>query len=137
MRFHYEVRVLGMDGLTTAIYLQIDSDQIVGASVGDSQVWFQEANGSWKELTAYQRLRPFLGSGEAIPMPFSRVPRSEGRLLVCSDGLWRDAGRERMLELAGDDNVEGLLLCPRLPISKTYSDDVSFVLVRWGPDSDL
>lgn len=118
-------------GLTTAIYLRLNSEEVTGASVGDSQAWFQEANGRWKELTEHQRLRPFLGSGEAIPMPFSRVTPPRGRLLVCSDGLWRQASRENMLELAARQDVEELLLSPRMPISKTYGDDVSFVLVCW------
>ncbi len=59
-------------GTTTAIYLQLSATEVVGASVGDSQAWFQEDNGRWRELTEYQRTKPFLGSGEAIPIPFSR-----------------------------------------------------------------
>lgn len=118
-------------GLTTAIYLRLSAEEVTGASVGDSQVWFQEANGRWRELTEQQRLRPFLGSGDAIPKAFSRVTPAQGRLLVCSDGLWRQASRERMLELAAQENVDELLLSSRLPMSKTYADDVSFVLVCW------
>ena len=119
-------------GTTTAIYLQISATEVVGASVGDSQVWFQEASGHWRELTEYQRIRPFLGSGEAIPIPFSRVMEFQGRLLVCSDGLWRQPSREKMLRLAAQDDAEELLLSPRMPIFKSYADDVSFVLVTWN-----
>lgn len=118
-------------GLTTAIYLRLSVEEVSGASVGDSQVWFQEANGRWRELTEQQRLRPFLGSGEAIPMPFSRVTPLQGRLLVCSDGLWRQASRDKMLEIAAREDADELLLSPRMPVSKTYADNVSFVLVSW------
>ncbi len=123
-------------GLTTAIYLRVNAEAVSGASVGDSQAWLQEANGSWTELTDLQRLRPFLGSGEAIPMPFSRVTPAQGRLLVCSDGLWRFVERQRMLELATKENAEEMLLAAALPnadspVLKAHFDDLSFVLVCW------
>lgn len=118
-------------GLTTSIYLRLTAKELTGASVGDSQVWFQEGHGRWRELTEQQRLRPFLGSGEAIPIPFSLAPLRQGRLLICSDGLWRQASQDRMLELAAQEAVEELLLLPRMVLSKTYADDVSFVLVGW------
>lgn len=118
-------------GLTTAIYLRLSAEELVGASVGDSKGWFQEANGRWTELTEHQRLRPFLGSGEAIPTRFSRVTRPAGRFIVCSDGLWRQTALDRIYDLATQEQADELLLAPRLPLSKTYSDDVSFVLVAW------
>jgi serine/threonine protein phosphatase PrpC len=118
-------------GLTTAIYLRLSAEELIGASVGDSKCWFQEANARWTELTEHQRLRPFLGSGEAIPIPFSRVTRPSGRLILCSDGLWRQTALDRIFELAAREDADELLLAPRLPVSKSYSDDVSFVLVGW------
>ena len=123
----------GLNGETTAIFVRLGPDELVGASVGDSHVWWQEANGVWRQLTEGQRMRPFVGSGESVPIPFSRLLRREGRLLVCSDGLYRDIPREQMYELAERDDADGLLLAPRTPVSRDYTDDVSFVLVRWGP----
>ena len=116
-------------GLTTSIYLRLTAKELTGASVGDSQVWFQEGHGRWRELTEQQRLRPFLGSGEAIPIPFSLVPLRQGRLLICSDELPERPTRACDPETPGA--IDQLLLLPRMVLSKTYADDVSFVLVGW------
>lgn len=122
---------LRASGQTTAIYLHLSEDNCIGASVGDSQVWFQEANQGWSQLTEQQRPRPFVGSGAAIPTRFSRVLRSTGRILVCSDGLWRQVARETMLHLAHINAVDQLLLACQMPSSQSCADDVSFVVVHW------
>ena len=122
-------------GQTTAIFLELTADGLRGASVGDSCVRFLEANGTWKELTEHQRARPYLGSGAAVPIPFTRIPRESGRLLIASDGLWRymdladiwASAQLNPLEAAAD----ALLNKPPFPVSKDYLDDVSFVLVSW------
>jgi hypothetical protein len=42
----------------------------VGASVGDSSAWLISPAGEVTDLTAQQRRRPLLGSGEALPVQF-------------------------------------------------------------------
>jgi len=122
-------------GQTTSIFLELTADGLRGASVGDSRVWWLEANGTWKELTEHQRPRPYLGSGAAVPIAFSRIPRETGRLLICSDGLWRYAGISQILETVREQELaaaaELLVAAPQSPISQDYLDDVSFVLVGW------
>jgi len=122
-------------GQTTAIYLELKPDALRGASVGDSCVWFLEANGSWKELTESQRQKPYLGSGAAVPIPFSRIPRANGFLLIASDGLWRYAGVSQILEAVREQGLaaaaEILATASQSPISHEYLDDLSFVLVSW------
>lgn len=122
-------------GQTTAIFLELTADGLRGASVGDSRVWFLEANGTWKELTEYQRVKPYVGSGDAVPIAFSRVPRERGRLLICSDGLWRYTDLADIWANAQLDSLsaaaDALLNKPPFPVSKDYLDDVSLVLVAW------
>ena len=117
-------------GQTTAIYLELTPDSLQGASLGDSCVWFLEANGTWTELTEYQRRKPYLGSGEAVPIAFFRVPRESGRVLICSDGLWRFMD---LADIWANAFLDPLAKAADALLNKPpYMDDVSLVLVAWG-----
>lgn len=74
-------------GDTTAVVATVTAEAILGASVGDSCAWLFE-DGGRRELTERQKVRPFLGTGGAVPTPF--VARGwSGTLLLATDGLWR------------------------------------------------
>lgn len=118
-------------GQSTAILLRLGPGGLVGASVGDSCAWLLPA----MELTERQRRKPYLGSGEALPVAFAQAPLAAGRLLLASDGLWKAVACERMLALAAhpdlNEAAQSLLKAARLPLSGEYADDVSLILIDW------
>jgi serine/threonine protein phosphatase PrpC len=74
-------------GETTAVVAFCAQGEIFGASVGDSGAWLIHAAG-YVDLTEHQRRKPLLGSGSALAVAFGPV-RSNGRLLLASDGLFK------------------------------------------------
>lgn len=117
-------------GLTTAVVVAVTSMEIMGASVGDSEAWLLDKNVD--VLTAHQRRKPLIGSGSAVPIPFSRT-RVPGWLLVGSDGLFKYTS-ETGIRAAFDRGDPGrtadaLLQAVRLP-SGALHDDVAAIVVR-------
>lgn len=116
---------------TTGVVAFIGSDRVVGASVGDSSAWLISSDGEVTDLTARQRCRPLLGSGEALPVQFE-AERRGGRVLLASDGLFKYATAERICALAMQGSVaeaaNTLANCVRLP-SGALQDDVAVVVV--------
>jgi PPM family protein phosphatase len=123
--------VLGSGGQTTGVVAFIDSDRIIGASVGDSSAWLISPAREITDLTARQRRRPLLGSGEALPVQFE-AERRGGRVLLASDGLFKYATAEQICALATQGSVvdaaDALANCVRLP-SGALQDDVAVVLL--------
>lgn len=118
-------------GETTAVVATVTPDGIEGASVGDSGAWLF-APGLARELTHAQRVRPFLGSGCAVPVPFA-VRGWNGTLLLATDGLLRYADPGRLAEVAiGADPsaVPSALLGLVRLASGAVADDVACVLCR-------
>jgi PPM family protein phosphatase len=116
---------------TTGVVAYVTAGRIVGASVGDSSAWLISPAGEITDLTAHQRRRPLLGSGEALPVVFE-ADLASGRLLLGSDGLFKYATAERICALAMQGSVakaaDALVNCVRLP-SGGLQDDVAVVLV--------
>jgi serine/threonine protein phosphatase PrpC len=121
-------------GETTAVVVAVAGDLLVGASCGDSGAWAVRPDGHIDNLTAGQRRKPRLGSGGAVPLPFSRSGL-KGTLLVATDGLFNYAKAERIAAVAPGDDLEGvaqsLVRLVRLPGGE-LQDDVGLVLVRVG-----
>ena len=118
-------------GQTTAVVAFVDDERIRGASVGDSEAWLVPPAGSLTDLTANQRRKPLLGSGEALPVEFE-AQRRGARLLLATDGLIKYAPHERIRALAVSGSVgeavEALVSCVRLP-SGSLHDDVAAIVV--------
>ena len=115
-----------------------DGRKIAGASVGDSEAWFITSNGLF-DLTETQRKKPFLGSGGAAAVPFAlTVPAVGGTLLVASDGLFKYASPERILEATRmpiiEDAASELVNAARLR-SGSFSDDIAVLLCQIPPSS--
>ena len=129
--FDDELSSRGSGGQTTAVVAFVDGSRIVGASVGDSSAWLISPVGEITDLTANQRRRPLLGSGEALPVQFE-AERSGARLLLASDGLIKYVAVEQIRALANEGPVaeaaDALANCVRLP-SGALQDDVAVVLV--------
>ncbi len=120
-------------GETTGVLLGVDPGGVAGASVGDSEAWLVLDDG-FEDLSAFQHAKCRLGTGMAIPAPFSARPWT-GTLLVASDGLTKFAPIEALLEAARVADLEAaatrLVDLVRLR-SGALQDDVSLVLVRRG-----
>jgi hypothetical protein len=82
-------------GQSTCVVVARSATGIVGASVGDSKAWLFD-NDDLIDLTEHQIRKPLLGTGEALPVGFSR-PASPGLLLVSTDGFCNYVRRERLL----------------------------------------
>jgi serine/threonine protein phosphatase PrpC len=118
-------------GQTTGVVAFTDGNRITGASVGDSAAWIISPTGKMTDLTARQRRRPLLGSGEALPVQFE-ADSGGGRLVLASDGLVKYATAEQICVLATHGSAEqaarALANCVRLP-SGGLQDDVAVVIV--------
>jgi PPM family protein phosphatase len=118
-------------GETTAVVAALSAAGIAGASVGDSGAWLITPKG-YDELTERQHPKPFLGTGAAIPIPFS-ARRFDGTLLMASDGLFKYTSPESICEVALEAEIEEtakrLVDLVRLR-SGGLPDDISVVLCR-------
>jgi serine/threonine protein phosphatase PrpC len=118
-------------GETTGVVAFLAGDRVIGASVGDSAAWLISPAAELTDLTARQRRKPLIGSGEALPVEFEAEWRG-GRLLLASDGLTKYAPPEQICSLAMKgavvDALDALANCVRLP-SGGLQDDVAVVLL--------
>jgi len=133
LEFDDELSARRSGGQTTGVAAFVHSDgRIIGASVGDSVAWLISSAGELTDLTEYQRRKPLLGSGEALPVVFDANPCG-GRLLLATDGLVNYAPVDRIRTLAMQGSVAkaaaALADCVRLP-SGGLQDDVAVVLVQ-------
>ena len=129
--FDDELSARPVSGQTTGIVAFVDGERVRGASVGDSSAWLITRSGGMTDLTAAQRRRPLLGSGEALPVEFE-AERLGSRVLIGSDGLFKYAPADRICSLATRETIieaaNALVDCVRLP-SGAFHDDVSLVIV--------
>ena len=121
----------GAYGETTGIVVTLAESGIIGASVGDSGAWIVSPAGV-DDLTANQRRKPFVGSGRAVPIGFSRKGFA-GTLLVASDGLLKYTSQECIASAAQGTDLDGccrnLVALVRYP-SGALPDDISILLAR-------
>jgi len=119
-------------GETTCALAIVTSEEIFGASVGDSGVWLIPEGGDCHNLTQSQQRKPFLGSGSAWPIPFKH-PNAKGSLLLATDGLLKYTSAERIIaacrEHPADLASQRLIELVRYP-SGALPDDVTLILTR-------
>lgn len=117
-------------GQTTLVVVEICNGQVAGASVGDSEAWLVGHDDAL-ELTERQQRKPLLGSSSARPCAFGPVGLEGRRLLVATDGLFRFAAPDKVVQ-----QVRSTAL-PRLPSLLTdlarlpdgeLQDDVAIVV---------
>jgi serine/threonine protein phosphatase PrpC len=122
-------------GETTAVAAFLVPTWVGGASVGDSGAWLITAEGH-HDLSGRQQRKPFLGTGAAVPVPFSAKVPAGATLLLATDGLWKYTGSERICEAARTTDLEAAARClvdlVRLHSGK-LQDDVAVVLCRSLP----
>lgn len=122
------------NGQSTAVVVDVRPGGICGASVGDSQAWLIR-DSELDNLTANQRRKPLLGSGDAVPVGFSEGPLA-GILVVASDGLCNYVKRAAVVQLVSQGEFvclpRQLLALVQLP-SGEFWDDVGIVVCRKRP----
>lgn len=123
-------------GETTAVLLVIDEGGIYGASSGDSEAWVIHDDGSIDDLTKDQHKKRRIGSGRAVPVGFERSRLEGGTLIVGSDGLFRYARPEAIVDVVlgartPDEAGDGLVGLVR-PGSGELLDDLGVCVVRLG-----
>ena len=123
------VLLAGHGGQTTVVAVEVDGNEIRGASVGDSGCWALDSLGC-VDLTSSQRRKPLLGSGGAAPAGIGPTALSP-RLLVATDGLLKYCPRADIDRIAVggtlEEAVEALVSKVRLR-NGTFQDDVAIAL---------
>ncbi len=119
-------------GETTCALAVVTSDEILGASVGDSGVWLIPSEGKHRDLTIGQQRKPLLGSGSAWPVAF-RHAVTRGFLLLATDGLLKYTGADRITDTCRqfpvETAVQRLIELVRYP-SGALPDDVTLILTK-------
>jgi serine/threonine protein phosphatase PrpC len=126
-----EMVAIGAYGETTGVVVVLSDSGIIGTSVGDSGAFFFSKTGL-ENLTASQIRKPFLGSGRATPIPFTRG-QLNGTLLVATDGLLKYTSLEKIAAtiLAADlDTAANKLVELVRYQSGALPDDISILLAR-------
>lgn len=114
-------------GESTAVVAVILDGQVVGASVGDSELWMVAGDGSFEILTSGQH-KSRLGSGRAAPVGF-QAKVGDSMIIAATDGLFHAAPADAICSvLRADPTLEKLLALARSRSGKLY-DDVGIVLV--------
>ncbi len=119
-------------GETTCVVVVVTPEEVFGASVGDSGVWWIPEQGDLLNLTEGQQRKPFVGSGGAWPVPFQRR-NQPGWLLLATDGLLKYTSAERIVGVCREQPVElaakQLTDLVRYP-SGGLPDDVTVILTK-------
>ena len=129
--FDHELSTRRTGGETTGVVAFVDGVRVRGACVGDSAAWLIPASGEIVDMTAHQRRRPLLGSGEALPVEFE-AGRGGRRVLLASDGLLKYAETDRIRAVAAYgtaiEAASRLIELVRLPAGG-FLDDVAVVII--------
>ena len=119
-------------GETTCALAIVTPKDIFGASVGDSGVWWIPENGNYLNLTHAQQRKPFIGSGDAWPVPFHHLTQP-GSLLLATDGLLKYTSAENIIGTCREHPAEvaakRLIELVRYP-SGGLPDDVTVILTK-------
>lgn len=118
-------------GQTTLAVVAVTPKKLIGVSVGDSESWLIQSAGRYN-LTGGQNRKPYLGSG-ADPVPFSLPRPRNGTILLATDGLFKYAPEDPIMDTALMLNMEEaasrLADLARLPSGK-LPDDIAILLCR-------
>ena len=126
-----EMATIGAFGETTGVVVVLSDSGLFGASFGDSGAFIFSKTGL-ENLIANQISKPFLGSGRAVPISFTRGLLN-GTLLVATDGLLKYTSLEKIAAtiLAADfDSAANKLVELVRYQSGALPDDISILLAR-------
>jgi PPM family protein phosphatase len=121
-------------GFTTLITFCIARGQLAGASCGDSALVVAEPQQEPLVLTARQSKDPPVGSGGAVFVPFSMKLHAPWTVLAVTDGVWKYAGWDAVLQAAtsasGEEVVSTLRKRAAPPQSGAMQDDFTIIILR-------
>jgi hypothetical protein len=124
-------------GFTTLVAFCVARGFLAGASCGDSALIVAEAEQEPLVLTARQSKDPPVGSGAAVFVPFAIKLHAPWTVLAVTDGVWKYAGWDALLQaaaaLAGEDVLRALRQRAALPGSGALQDDFTAVILRSDP----
>jgi serine/threonine protein phosphatase PrpC len=118
-------------GETTAVLVVVGPTGVFGASVGDSGALIL-GDGGIDDLTRNQTGKPFLGTGAAVPVGFTRGALA-GTLIMATDGLFKYTSPEFIraaVEKSGFDDAPVALVNLVRYASGNLPDDVAICLCR-------
>ena len=120
-------------GYATFIGLALIPSFVIGISCGDSAVALLLGD-RFVQLTENQHKNPPIGSGAARLTPFSAGLNGSWKLLIMSDGVWKFAGWEAIVERCRSESDEALISSLReVAVSNTGGrllDDFSVILIE-------
>jgi serine/threonine protein phosphatase PrpC len=120
-------------GYATFIGLAVSASFVAGASCGDSAAVLL-LDDKFVRLTERQHKNPPIGSGAAPLTSFSAKLDGSWKVVMMSDGVWKYAGWEAIIERCRAENGQELIKVLReAAASRTrgkLSDDFSIVLVE-------
>jgi hypothetical protein len=121
-------------GFTTLVTFCIARGGLAGASCGDSALVVAEPEQEPLILTARQSKDPPVGSGAAVFVPFALRLHSPWTVLAMTDGVWKYAGFDTVLQAAaggtGEEIIKSLRQRVALPGSGALQDDFTLVALR-------
>ncbi len=121
-------------GFTTLVTFCVANGHLAGASCGDSALVVAPPEGAPLALTSRQSKDPPVGSGGAVFVPFHAPLRPPWTLVAMTDGVWKYAGWDAVLQAAagaaGEDVVAALRQRAALPGSGALQDDFTLVILR-------
>ncbi|HKI31904.1 MAG TPA: protein phosphatase 2C domain-containing protein [Gemmataceae bacterium] len=120
-------------GFTTLVAFCIAGGRLTGASCGDSALVFAEPEQERLVLTSRQSKDPPVGSGGAVFIPFSIKLHAPWAALAMTDGVWKYAGWDAVLQAAagpaGEDAIRSLRQRAGLPGTGALQDDFTLVIL--------
>jgi PPM family protein phosphatase len=119
-------------GYGTLVAMGITKGRVCGVSCGDSAALILHA-GKVLPLTDNQQKNPPIGSNAAIPVVFTQKMNGPWKLLIMSDGVWKFAGWETIIQLLRSEKSQGLTAALRGAAAHNgpLIDDFSLVVMEW------
>ena len=119
-------------GFCSLVCLCVSAGKVCGASCGDSAALLL-SGGSATELTERQHKNPPVGSSAARPVAFSAGLKTGWKLLIVSDGVWKEVGWEQLAQIAarhqGQQIIDALRQAALVSNGGRMQDDFSVVLL--------
>jgi hypothetical protein len=121
-------------GFTTLVALVATPHVVVGAASGDSAALVLRGDRPAEILTFRQVKNPPVGSGRAVFMPFTSALSRPWTVLAVTDGVWKYAGWEALLNTGAGEPAQEVIDRLRgratLPGSGGLQDDFTVVLLQ-------
>jgi PPM family protein phosphatase len=121
-------------GFTTLIGLCVLKERVIGGSNGDSAVAIFDATRECLELTKHQEKNPPVGSGDATFTAFATNLHRPWMILVMSDGVWKYARWEKIIEAAktlrGQELIGAIKQSAMLTRTGKLQDDFTLVILQ-------